>query len=655
MGTSIKIFTLFAFLILLPFLGSAQVDRAKIIGAYAYNFANSTYWYNEVNFNTFEILLISDKPDIIDEFQAFSKNRRIKDKQIVIHDMPIIPSAIDDEIRMVVLTKEALNQANDLYQKIQNKSILFLTESLTDKRNVMINLFESVNNELLFEVNRANILNHNLIIDPELLLLGGSEIDIADLYRTTQKALDEMQLNMALMTDSLKILNLRIEETLHDLKEQQIRIDEQKAVYEEQRMMLHAGQLEIEQRKGEVVRQQELIEQQQELLGRQKLSIDRQIEESQEQQQYIKTQREEIGKSLVVLENLKAETEEQKSALTEQLSVIQRQRVTIILAFIAGIMAILFLLTMIVSYRNKVKRNKLLREQKMNIENINLKLKTTNRRFFDIIARLRETQSQLITAEKMASLGVLTAGIAHEINNPINFIYTGINSLDKDYRDLIEMITQMEEQVLKTGDVHLIDSLESIKEQGGYNDISEIVPQTISDIKIGAVRAAEIVKGLRNFSRLDRDTKQIANVHEGIDSALLLLRNKFKNNITIVKDFQIVPDIECFPGKLNQVFMNILSNAIDAIEGDGVITIKTILKGNQLLISFHDNGKGIPAEILDKIFDPFFTTKTVGSGVGLGLSITYSIVQEHNGKIDVKSDKNNGTEFTISLPCNTDL
>jgi len=251
----------------------------------------------------------------------------------------------------------------------------------------------------------------------------------------------------------------------------------------------------------------------------------------------------------------------------------------------------------------------------------------------------------------MASLGVLTAGIAHEINNPVNFIYTGINSLNKDVVELTTLLTEILQQINARGGDELIGSINEIKKDGELDEILEIIPQTIEDIKVGAERAAEIIKGLRNFSRLDKDSMQISNIHEGLDSALLLLRNKFKNHIAVKKEYSQLPEIECYPGKLNQAFINVLSNAIDAIEKEGTITIRTWANEEKIYIQIQDSGKGIPTDVIDKIYDPFFTTKSVGKGVGLGLSITYGIIQEHNGKIDVKSVQNSGTTFTISLPC----
>ena len=172
----------------------------------------------------------------------------------------------------------------------------------------------------------------------------------------------------------------------------------------------------------------------------------------------------------------------------------------------------------------------------------------------------------------------------------------------------------------------------------------------IDSIKNGTERTTQIVHGLRSFSRLDEDVLKVADINEGLDSTLILLRNKYKNRIEIVKEYGDIPQIECYPGQLNQVFMNILSNAIAAIESSGIITVSTLKSKGFIRISIKDNGCGIPDHIKAKIFDPFFTTKEVGEGTGLGLSISHGIIQKHNGSINVISENGKGSEFIIMLP-----
>lgn len=267
---------------------------------------------------------------------------------------------------------------------------------------------------------------------------------------------------------------------------------------------------------------------------------------------------------------------------------------------------------------------------------------------------LKNAQSQLVHSEKMASLGQLTAGIAHEINNPINFISSGMVSLKMSIDSLREIAEEYSKLEVGEDPKVIIKNVKELKEEHEYDEILEELDDLIKDVNYGVARTVEIVKGLRVFSRLDEEESKNANINENIDATLTLLRNKTKDRITITKHYdETMQDIECFPGQLNQVFMNILNNAIQAIpreRKDGEITIYTEETNKEIMVRIKDNGVGIPDDVKDKIWEPFFTTKEVGVGTGLGMSITYGIVEKHNGKIELTSEVGTGTEFVITLP-----
>ena len=281
-------------------------------------------------------------------------------------------------------------------------------------------------------------------------------------------------------------------------------------------------------------------------------------------------------------------------------------------------------------------------QQKAEIEVINRELVKT-------LDDLKQAQSQLVQSEKMASLGQLVAGIAHEINNPVNFISAGVDSLSTNLEE-IRQVLEIYHKINESNVAEKLKEIEELKQRVEYKEAIREINKLIESIKNGTVRTTEIVKGLRTFSRLDEDILKTADIHEGIDSTLILLRNRYKNRIEIIRDYGDLPQVECYPGQLNQVFMNILSNAVDAIDDKGTITISTSLKNNNICISIKDSGNGIPENLLEKIFDPFFTTKGVGKGTGLGLSISQSIIEKHKGTIEVKSKPGKGTEFIIELP-----
>lgn len=281
----------------------------------------------------------------------------------------------------------------------------------------------------------------------------------------------------------------------------------------------------------------------------------------------------------------------------------------------------------------------------------NAELSRVNDELHDALETLKKTQSQLLLSEKLASVGQLTAGVAHEINNPINFVTGNINPLKRNFESLKKLLQKI--GGLKTdGDAKTeLAEIDSLKKEMDFDYTIEESEKLLSGIEEGSRRTAAIVKGLRQFSRIDEDTKKLANINEGIESTLLLLQNKLKfQNIEVVPSFGDIPQIHCFPGQLNQVFMNLLTNAIDAIGSNGKIFITTALEGDRLKISVRDTGQGMPEEVKKKIFDPFFTTKEVGKGTGLGLSISYGIIEKHNGTIEVRSEPGKGTEFIILLP-----
>ncbi|MEG4405771.1 ATP-binding protein [Microcoleus sp. MON2_D5] len=267
---------------------------------------------------------------------------------------------------------------------------------------------------------------------------------------------------------------------------------------------------------------------------------------------------------------------------------------------------------------------------------------------------LKKTQTHLVQSEKMSSLGQMVAGIAHEINNPVNFISANLPHTSKYTKNLLELVS-LYKQTFPEVPPEIADFTEEIE----LDFIEEDLPHILDSMKIGTERIRNIVLSLRNFSRLDESDKKQADIHEGIENTLLLLSNRIKNRIYIVKKYGKVPSVECYPSQLNQVFMNLLSNAIDALNEidrlDKIITISTgVVRengGKFLKVAIADNGPGIPDSVKDKIYNPFFTTKPVGQGTGLGLAISYKIVVDgHGGSIKISQPPGGGTEFMVKIP-----
>lgn len=262
----------------------------------------------------------------------------------------------------------------------------------------------------------------------------------------------------------------------------------------------------------------------------------------------------------------------------------------------------------------------------------------------EINGELRETQARLVHSSKMVSLGQLVAGVAHELNNPIGFIYSNMTHLKEYTSKLLQMIDSAPSS----------PQWDRMKSEVDLDYIRTDMPKLISSCEDGARRTRDIVIGLRNFSRLEEAMLKEIDFNEAIDNTLQLLTGEIKNRIQIHRDYGKLPLVLCYASQINQVFMNILTNAAQAIEGQGNIWI-TSRKVNQLghemvEVSFQDSGKGMNPEVMEKIFDPFFSTKGVGQGTGLGLSISYGIIQSHGGEIEVKSQPGIGTEFIVRVP-----
>lgn len=631
----------------------AQVARSSMIGAYVYNFSRYITWPNEHELDSVSILVLSQNQQLIDEFKSFAQKRTIKNKPIRVVVSTQMPKSVANRFQIVIIGASRMALVDDVARQIHSRPVLMITENLENKRNVMINLYDTPTGELRFEVNRANMYAHELKMDPEILLLGGNEIDIAELYRKSQRELDSVQNQMILFGDTLKKLQNQMESSLGQINFQNENIRKQDLLLEQQVAEIVKVHEERTLQQRELNKQHEQLSNQQNLLSSQAESIQVQTKRLSEHQQRVKEQEIEIERGRTILDGLGSEIDSKNKVLKEQDSIIEKQKQNLLLLGLVVFLSFMVLVLILLGLRNYLRKNRVLAAQKAEIEKVNSKLEASNKSLYSIIAQLKETQSQLVSSEKMASLGVLTAGIAHEINNPVNFIYTGINSLKKDYNDVRTFLQTLRPTLEQQPLNEEMQELHKLWTDLDLETTLEIIDQTIDDIAIGAERTTDIVRGLRDFSRIDKDAQQWADVHEGINSALLLLRNKFKNRIQVVKEFQQIPRIECYPGKLNQAFLNILSNAIDAIKDSGTIWVRTRVEEEALVVEIEDSGEGITPENLQKIFDPFFTTKVVGQGVGLGLSITFGIIKDHGGSIDVKSVLHKGSIFKISLPIET--
>lgn len=302
--------------------------------------------------------------------------------------------------------------------------------------------------------------------------------------------------------------------------------------------------------------------------------------------------------------------------------------------------------------------NKLLRLDGISVDITKHKLaeqaiKKSHKDLNDAYVKLQSLQGQLLQAEKMASIGQLAAGVAHEINNPIGYVYSNLGSLQKYLDDIFQVMDVYEkaEAALATSP-EILAGIKAVKAKVDIEFIREDVAALMSESREGITRVKKIVQDLKDFSHADAEEEwQLADLRQGIDSTLNIVNNEIKYKADVIKEYADIPQVECLPPQLNQVFMNLFVNAAHAMgEQRGTITIRTGVREDQAWVEVKDNGKGISPENLTRIFDPFFTTKPVGTGTGLGLSVSYSIIKKHHGKIEVSSEVGVGTTFLISLP-----
>ncbi len=297
-------------------------------------------------------------------------------------------------------------------------------------------------------------------------------------------------------------------------------------------------------------------------------------------------------------------------------------------------------------------------EKRKTIEN---QLRMSKKELEETLAKLQRTQSQIIQAEKMASIGQLAAGVAHEINNPTAYVSSNLNTMAEYQEQMTDLLSQYGALAASlkalAGDIDLpaeiFDSLKALRlveEEIDMAFLREDFPELIAESCEGAERIRKIVADLKDFAHPGDQGYKQADINQGLDSTINIVWNEIKYSSNLSKDYADLPPVKCFPQQINQVFMNLLVNAAQAIEKEGLIKVCTRHHNDKVKIQISDNGRGIPEAIQNKIFDPFFTTKDIGEGTGLGLSLAYSIIEKHQGTIEVESQEGQGTTFTIFLP-----
>ncbi len=286
---------------------------------------------------------------------------------------------------------------------------------------------------------------------------------------------------------------------------------------------------------------------------------------------------------------------------------------------------------------------------------LSCELEQANRELEQANEDLKAKQTTILHQDKMACIGQLAAGVAHDINNPIGFVANNLSELETSTADLVRFIEFQGRALQTSGDTELLQEVEEQRRSLNLDYILEDLPAMISESLEGTERVSKIVQNLRTFSRADEVEHKLADIHECLDSTINITWNELRYKADVRREYGELPPVKCYPQQLNQVFMNLLINAAQAIDGRGEITVRTSFEGQDVCIAISDTGSGIPKEQLDQIFEPFFTTKAPGVGTGLGLSITLDIIKRHNGDITIESEEGRGTTFSIRLPIDGEL
>lgn len=281
----------------------------------------------------------------------------------------------------------------------------------------------------------------------------------------------------------------------------------------------------------------------------------------------------------------------------------------------------------------------------------NTELREQNTRLSSLNSQLEAAHLNLLQAEKLASIGQLAAGVAHEINNPIGFILCNLGTLERYFSELLHMLAAYEGLDPHLAAEQRMATLYCLKQRVDLPYLREDVGQLVGESREGIERVRKIVQSLRDFSRVDHGSQwQAADLEQGLDATLQILAGQLRGRVRVVREYARIPEVECLPSQLNQVFLNLLLNASQAIEGQGRIHVRTGQEGGRIWVEVQDNGCGIAEEHRTRIFEPFFSTKPVGQGSGLGLAVAFGIAQSHHGQLEVHSERGKGSRFRLWLP-----
>ena len=758
-----------------------SATKSKLKGAYLYNFIKHIEWQNELPLREFVIGIYGKDISLYKELQNSLPGKTVRKKSIKVVRISKIEQM--DRIHLLYVPDSICEDLQDIAIKLGGTNTLLVTEGCDNRQWIMINLTQIDGNRLKFTVNKSNILYEKLQMKKDLLLLGGTELDVAELYKEAESAVYTTK-------QELQKTQMQLRERSTELRRQQAIIGDQKRNMEIQNQEIQQQQSRIQQHEDRMVEQKQLIIERneqlkqlendygaRELLWKTKFNkLENALLELEstyvEQESKLKSLKSEYHKNQQQLATGKAELEKGKKDalelkvridsysailaakqeeivkheaalerqhhdLNRQMMIIRSQKSALIISLVALLAVIAMIFFIFRAYRIKkdanvelankndeLKKNRneiqeqtgkirsqaeQVHKQNLELEEKNLKITAANSEIRDALQKLKETQNELVQREKMAALGQLVAGVAHEINTPLGTIRSsndnGAEALDQSLQQLpklFQCLSSKEEQnfmillersllydklmpakekrkakqkliqnLISSGiskpdsiaetlvDIDIYDDIEIFVELFKNRNVDLILDSAYNvsrlrrnnkNIKMAVDRAAKVVFALKTYAHYDRSGEKIsAEIIDGIENVLVLYHNQLKCGIELVKEFNKVPPTLCYPDELIQVWTNLIHNALQAMDNKGVLKIATILLNGYVVVTITDSGKGIPQETKEKIFEPFFTTKSAGEGSGLGLDICKKIIDNHDGKIEVES-RPGKTKFSVYLP-----
>jgi len=610
---------------LIPGISFSQSDKAKALTSYIDKFASYTTWPNEDQIDSFRIVVITDNKDVVKEFHDFFKKQKIKKKPVSLLTQPsyvVRPSyVIRRNPQIIFLTAGKSGFIPNVYNEIEGLPVLLVSENYDEKRNIMINLYKTSQGNVLFEVNKANILNQNLAIDPEMLLGGGTEVDVANLYRKSQLSLRNMQKEMNKMTDSFNMLEKNIEISINQIKTKQKEISAQKELLastldklDEDKKRIATHDIILKAQKDSILIKNNILHNQLNEIKKQWEDIENQENVLKSKQKQIEDLNTKIESRNEEIENKKIELKSKNEDIESQLLIISRQKNTMFLLMIISVLVVSLGVSILINYRKNRQKREILAYQKREIE--------------ERLDEVNHLNIQLKNADQYKS--IFLASMSHELRTPLNSIigYTGI------------LLMGM------TGDLNDEQSKQLAKVKNNALHLLSLINDILDISKIEADRIELVIEEFKLKKLID---EVIETLFPKANEKNLELTSTIDENVIITTDYR----------RLKQVFLNLVTNAVNCTNTGKIEIFSKYMADNKLKISVKDTGIGISKADIPRLFQPFHQidsslTKKNSSGTGLGLYLCRKIIHVLGGEVSLSSSLDIGSEFILEIPLKID-